>query len=70
MSKFKVTMQDAYTGEVIDEEEELFDNEQDAQDCADEWGTNFSAGADILRTMGREYTPREDVDIVVEEIDD
>ena len=70
MLKFIVQMLDAYTGDVLDTEEEVFDNEEEAQDFAEEWGSNFSTGADELRMRGRDYIPREDVDFVVEAIDD
>lgn len=70
MSKFIVQMLDAYTGEVLDTDEEVFDSQEVAQDYADEWGSNFSVGAEELRLRGRDYTPREDVEFVVEEIDD
>lgn len=49
MSKFIVQMLDAYTGDVLDTEEEVFDSQEEAQDFADEWGSNFSAGADVLK---------------------
>ena len=32
MSKFIVQMVNAYTGDVLDTEDEIFDNEQDAED--------------------------------------
>ena len=70
MSKYIVKMIDAYTGETIDVEEEIFNSESEADDFACEWGSNFSAGAETLSLMGREYTPREDVEFVVEEIDE
>lgn len=70
MSKFIVQMLNALTGEVLDTDEEVFDNEDDAQEYADEWASNFSVGAEELRLRGREYTPREDVEFVVEELDE
>jgi len=70
MSKFIVQMLDAYTGDVLDTEEEVFDSQEEAQDFADEWGSDFSAGADVLKWCGRDYTPREDVEFVVEEVDE
>lgn len=70
MAKFVVQMLDAYTGDVLGTEDEVFDNEQDAEEYACECGGNFAVGADVLRLAGRDYTPREDVEFVVEEIDD
>jgi len=71
MSNFRVSMLDTYIGEVIDTfEEETFDNERDAREYADECGSAFATGGEVLKALGREYTPREDVEFVVEEIDD
>ena len=70
MPKFIVQMVDAYTREVLNIEDEIFDNEQDAEDYACECGGAFAEGAEVLSMAGRDYTPREDVDFVVEEIDD
>ena len=70
MSKFIVQMVDAYTREVLNTEDEVFYNEQDAEDYACECGGAFAEGAEVLSLAGRNYTPREDVDFVVEEIDD
>ena len=70
MSQFVVNMVDALTREVLDTEDEVFDNEEDAQEYACEWGGSFAQGAECLSLAGRAYTPREAVDFVVEEIDD
>lgn len=70
MPKFIVQMVDAYTREVIDTEDEVFDNEQDAEDYACECSGDFTEGAEVLSLSGRDYIPREDVDFVVEEVDD
>lgn len=70
MPKFIVQMVDAYTHEVLETEDEVFDNIQDAEDYACECGGAFSVGAEVLSLSGREYTPREDVEFVVEEVDD
>ncbi len=69
MSKFVVKMIDALTGIELDTEDEIFDNEEDAEEYACECGGNFATGADVLRLAGRDYTPRETVEFVVEEID-
>ena len=70
MPKFIVQMIDAYTREILDTEDEVFDNEEDAEEFACECGGNFTEGAEVLKWAGREYTPPEDVEFVVEEIDD
>ncbi len=70
MPKFIVQMVDAYTREVLNTEDEVFDNEQDAEDYACECGGAFAEGAEVLSLAGRDYTPREDVDFIVEEVDD
>lgn len=70
MSKYIVQMVDAYTREVIDTEDEVFDTEEEAEDYACECGGDFTEGAEVLSMSGRPYTPREDVDFVVEEIDE
>ena len=70
MSKYVVQMVDAYSGDVLQTEDEIFDNEDSAEEYACECGGNFAEGAEVLKLAGREYTPREDVEFVVEEIDD
>ena len=70
MAKFVVQMVDAYTREVLNTEDEVFDNEQDAEEYACECGGNFAEGAEVLSMSGRDYIPREDVDFVVDEIDE
>lgn len=70
MSKFIVQMVDAYTREVLDTEDEVFDTEEEAEDYACECGGAFAEGAEVLSMSGRLYTPREDVDFVVEELDE
>lgn len=70
MSKFRVQMVDAYTNEVLEIEDEIFDTEEDAEEYACELGGCFSQGAEDLSLMGREYTPRDEVEFVVEEIDE
>lgn len=69
MPKFIVQMVDAYTREVLNTEDEMFDNERDAEDYARECGGAFAEGAEVLSLAGREFTPSENVDFVVEEVD-
>ena len=70
MSKFIVQMIDAYTREVLNTEDEIFDNEQDAEDYACECGGAFAEGAEALSLAGRDYTPSEDVEFIVEILDE
>ncbi len=70
MSKFIVQMIDAYTREVLNTEDEIFDNEQDAEDYACECGGAFAEGAKVLSLAGRDYTPSEDVEFIVEILDE
>ena len=70
MPKYVVQMVNAYTGEVIETLDEIFDNERHAEEYACECGGAFSEGADVLSMSGEEYTPRDAVEFVVEEIDD
>lgn len=70
MTKFIVQMIDAYTREVLETDDEIFDNEQDAEMYACDCGGAFATGAEILQLRGEDYIPPEDVEFVVEEIDD
>lgn len=70
MSKFIVQMIDAYTREVLNTEDEIFDNEQDTEDYACECGGAFAEGAEVLSLAGRDYTPSEDVEFIVEILDE
>ena len=47
MSKFIVQMVNAYTREVLDTEDDIFDNEQDAEAYARECGGAFAEGGDL-----------------------
>lgn len=70
MPKFIVQMIDVYTGKVMETEDEVFDNEQDAEDYACECGCNFAAGAEVLDLMGRSFIPPQSVNFIVEELDE
>lgn len=70
MPKFLVQMVDAYTREVLETQDEVFDNERDAEEYACECGGAFAEGAEVLSLAGRDYTPGDEVDFVVEEVDD
>lgn len=70
MTKYVVQMISAYTEEVLDDEVEVFDNEEEAEDYACECGGTFAEGAEVLSYAGYAYIPPEDVEFVVAEIDD
>ena len=70
MSKFIIQMVDASTGEVLDTEDETFDNEQDAQRYAQECVGAFAEGAEVLELAGENYIPEESVDFIVKEAED
>ena len=69
MPKYIVQMVNAYTGEVIETLDEIFDRERDAEDYACECGGAFSEGAEVLSMSGEDYMSRDDVEFIVEEID-
>ena len=70
MSKFIVQMVNAYTREVLDTEDDIFDNEQDAEHYARECSGAFAEVAESPDLAGQAYTPQEDVDFVDEEVAD
>ena len=52
MSKYYVDLVDE-SGNIVDTEDEVFDNREDAEDYALECGSNFAEGADVLDMCGR-----------------
>ena len=70
MSKFRVNMVDADSGAILETMDEIFDNEDAAEEYACECGGAFAEGAEVLSMSGRDYTDPDDVDFVVEEIDE
>lgn len=71
MAKYVVNMIDVETGDVLEVfDDEVFDTEEAAQEYACECGGDFAEGEEVLSLAGEDYTPREEVDFVVEEIDD
>jgi hypothetical protein len=68
--KYVVQMVNAYTREVIETEDEVFDNEQDANDYACQCNSNFAAGADSYGPFDEGYQDPEDTEYIVQEIDD
>lgn len=70
MSRYIIQMVDSYSGEILDTEDEVFDNEEDAEAYACECGGCFAVGAEVLMLSGREFTPLDDVRFVVAEMED
>ena len=70
MSKFRVNMVDADSGNVLETLDEIFTNEQDAEEYACDCGGAFAVGADERSLRGQSYIDPRDVDFVVEELDD
>lgn len=69
MPKFRVNMVDADSGDILETMDEIFDNEDDAEEYACDCGGAYSVGADELSMTGRDYTARNAVKFIVEEID-
>ena len=70
MSKFRVKMVGADSGDILETMDEIFDNEEDAEEYACDCGGAFAEGAQVLSMSRRDYTDPDDVEFVVEEIDD
>ena len=70
MPKYRVNMVDAYSGEVLETLDEVFTNEDDAEDYACDCGGAYAQGAETLSLMGRDYDDPSNVNFEVEEIDD
>ena len=70
MSKFRVIMVDDLSGEVLETDDNVFDDEQEAEDYACECGGAYAQGAEDLSLMGRDYDDPGNVRFEVEEIDD
>ena len=70
MSKFRVNMVDADSGNVLETLDEIFTNEQDAEEYACDCSGAFAVGADELSLRGESYIDPRDVDFVVEELND
>lgn len=70
MAKYIIQMVDAYTREVIEVEDEVFDDWEEAKLYASQCESDFAEGAEVLELAGRSFTPGEDVEFVVEEISD
>ncbi|MBQ3006361.1 MAG: hypothetical protein IJD78_02245 [Clostridia bacterium] len=66
MSKFYIDLVDS-EGNVIDTDDEVFDNEADAEDYADECNNAFAEGAEILENDDDYMNPDEYEYVVREE---
>lgn len=66
MSKFYIDLVD-FKGNVIDTDDEVFDNEADAEDYADECNNAFAEGAEILENDDDYMNPDEYEYVVREE---
>ena len=65
MSKYYIDLVDS-EGNVIDTDDEVFDNEADAEDYADECNNAFAEGAEILEEDD-DYMDPEEYEYVVRE---
>ena len=65
MSKYYIDLVDS-EGNVIDTEDEVFDNEADAEDYADECNNAFAEGAEILEDDD-DYMDSDEYEYVVRE---
>lgn len=65
MSKFYIDLVDS-EGNVIDTDDEVFDNEADAEDYADECNNAFAEGAEILEDDD-DYMDPDEYEYVVRE---
>ncbi|MCD8048146.1 MAG: hypothetical protein LUG52_00805 [Clostridia bacterium] len=71
MFKFIVQMVDAYTKEVLETDDEVFDNRSDAEDYACRCSSDFAQGAEDFALSGDDdYISPEDVKFVVKKIKD
>lgn len=66
MSKYYIDLVDS-EGNVIDTDDEVFDNEADAEDYADECNNAFAEGAEILENDDDYMNPDEYEYVVREE---
>ena len=65
MSQYNIDLVDS-KGNVIDTEDEVFDNESDAEDYADECNNAFAEGAEILED-DNDYMDPDEYEYVVRE---
>lgn len=70
MKKYVVKMVDEDTGEVLEIDDEIFDTYEEAYEYSLVSGSNYSAGAEVLKLAGESYGDPDEVDFIVEEVDD
>ncbi|MBW6475009.1 MAG: hypothetical protein K0B14_17920 [Anaerolineaceae bacterium] len=70
MVKYIVQMIDKYSGEVLDTDGEEFDTYEEAEEYIDVYGSNYSAGAEVLDLAGEPFGNPDDVDFIVEEVEE
>ncbi len=66
MAKYKVDIADL-SGNLIETLDETFDSYEDAEYEAQQWISDYSAGADVLQLAGEAYGDPDDVDYEIYE---
>ncbi len=66
MSKYKVDITDL-SGKLIETLEDSFDSYEDAEYEAQQWISDYSAGADTLQLAGRSFDDPDDIDYEIYE---
>lgn len=69
-TKYIVQRIDRYTGEVLETEDEIFDNEEDAEFYAEECSAGFAQGEEDFEYANRAFEYTDDSEFVVTEIED
>ena len=69
-TKYIVQRIDRYTGEVLETEDEIFDNEEDAEFYAEECSAGFAQGEEDFEYANRAFEYADDSEFVVTEIKD
>lgn len=69
-SRYIVQRIDAYTGEVLETEDEVFDNEEDAESYLEDCSAGFAQGEEDLEYANRASDCAEDSYFVVTEIEE
>lgn len=67
-TKYIVQRIDRYTGEVLETEDEIFDNEEDAEFYAEECSAGFAQGEEDFEYANRAFEYADDSEFVVTEI--
>lgn len=69
-TRYIVQRVDAYTGKVLETEDEVFDNEEDAESYLEDCSAGFAQGEEDLEYANRAFDYAEDSYFVVTEIED